>query len=150
MSTELDSTLEARGTFSCPICGYDKPHAHSKAETAAYREDQIRNDGWTSAAKHPSESGWYLCMGVNIDRKQRYEDAQLSWFLWVREGAARGIATNIPEVLYFEKSMQRWSLRNALGNACISGAENRWLVVAQPRYWRVVPVTGTANNRTQP
>lgn len=137
---------EATGTFACPICGYDKPHPHSEAEQAAYREDQMRgNDGWTSNAKRrPAKRGWYLCRDVEVPFKRPgFDDwnprsSQLSWFLWVRDGASCG--DKVPEVLHFDGT--RWSLRNLLGNAAVSGAESRYEVEACPRYWREVPALG--------
>lgn len=131
------------GTFACPICGYDKPHGHSEEVQAAYRDDQIRNDGWTSTIKRtPAESGWYLCADVEVPYNG---DHQLSWFLWVRQGAARG--EKVPEVLYWDAMYQSWTLRNLLGNATVSGEESRHRVYAAPRYWRdVPPVTPNARN----
>jgi hypothetical protein len=148
---------KALGTFACPICGVAVPHGHPDAVVAAYRSDQIRNDGWTSAIKaQPKESGWYLCLVVEIDPKQRGEPrkmfehapqwSQLSWFLWVRLGAARGPSpvAGIPEVLFWDSLYRRWSLRNLLGNAVASGDEARWTVEAQPRLWREVPAVKTS------
>ena len=123
------------GTFSCPICGYDQPHSHSDEEQAAYRDDQIRNDGWISAIKQtPAKSGWYLCADIEVPCNG---DHQLSWFLWVRQGAARG--EKVPEVLYWDKMYNNWSLRNLLGNATESGKDLRRNIYAIPRYWRDVP-----------
>ena len=139
---------ELRGTFSCPICGYDKPHAHSDEQTAAYHEDQIhRDDGWINAAhQDPERSGWYLCSGVQIDPEQfgKPEDfwdrndrrSQLSWLIWVRNGASYG---DIPEVLFFERTSGGWQLRNLLGDAVVSGADCRYAVHAKPKYWRELP-----------
>lgn len=147
---------EAEGTFACPICGYDKPHHHSDKQVAAYREDQARNDGWTSAQhRNPKKSGWYLCLGVEIDLHQYSEPkgfwghhprwSQLSWLKWVREAGARQGADSeheVQEVLYFDALGQRgWYLRNWLGNAVPSGAESRFSVGAQPKYWRDLPAS---------
>jgi hypothetical protein len=147
---------ELKGTFACPICGLDKPHAHSEAEQKGYREDQIRNDGWTSTAKRrPSESGWYLCMDVEVPREQygQYDDSpnarQLSWFLWVRSATVNPIQEkSVPEVLHFDRVTQRWTLRNCLGDATPSGREMRVEVSAKPRYWRSVPPLGSAEIKT--
>lgn len=146
-----------QGTFACPICGHDKPHPHSDEEIAAYRDNQMRgDDGWTSCVLgKPTKSGWYLCLGIKVplDQKQAPKDvwdnskpqwSQLSWFLWVREGAARDMETRVPEVLYYDHLLQRWSLRNLLGNAVPSGEESRWAVIAYPKYWRSVPALGQA------
>jgi hypothetical protein len=143
---------EMRGTYDCPICGIDYPHHHPDEKVLAYREDQIhRNDGWTSTAHHqPKERGWYLCLGVEIDpdqygKKKDFWDHhplwhQLSWFLWVRSGANAGHNNDeIPEVLYYDQTYSRWSLRNLLGNATRSGAESRKTVFAKPKYWRELP-----------
>lgn len=135
------------GTFACPICGRDTPHPHTKKVQDAYLEDQLRNDGWTSTAKRlPKESGWYLCLGVVVPRGQygTSSDSQLDWFLWVRDGGARDVETKVPEVLYFNHTEGSWRLRNLLGNATLSGAENRWRVQADPRYWRDIPALGDA------
>ncbi len=136
----MSEEFEARGTFACPICGVPHPHAHSEQTQIAYREDQIRSDGWISTAKiRPTEAGWYLCMGIVIPRVQNWMDEhQLDWFLWVREAVARGDGELIPEVLYFD-GQGSWSLRNMLGNAVYSGAENRRQVFADVKYWRPVP-----------
>jgi hypothetical protein len=147
---------EAIGTFACPICGYDKPHSHDDAVVAAYREDQIRNDGWISAIKQlPTKSGWFLCLGIEVAADQRGKPAhfddyrpqwsQLSWFKWVREGAARDVEARVPEVLYWDHIYSTWSLRNLLGNAVPSGEDVRWRVLASPRYWRDVPPLGSAH-----
>lgn len=148
LSEGLGAGAEANGTFACPICGHAEPHGHPGDVIAAYRDDQVRGDGWTSTIKaRPKRSGWYLCREVTIPRQQNQDEStlqpQLSWFLWVREGAARDIETAVPEVLYYEALDQRWSLRNLLGNATISGAERRYRVYASPRYWREVPSLGT-------
>jgi hypothetical protein len=79
---------------------------------------------------------WYLCSDVEIPQPDG--DSQLSWFLWVREGAAQG-NNRIQEVLHFDALWRHWSLRNLLGNATVSGAENRHEVRAMPRYWRDPP-----------
>ena len=139
-----------QGTFSCPICGHDKPHGHYEETIAAYREDQMRSDGWTStAARRPKRDGWYLCMGVTIplDQAGTPTDSQLHWFHWVREGAARTRETEVPEVLYFASSFG-WSLRNLLGNASYSGDESRWRVQADAKYWREVPPLGIGADRS--
>ena len=94
---KLDDDLN--GTFACPICGLDKPHHHPDEQVAAYREDQVRRDGWTSVAhRQPKESGWYLCLGIEVDPDQygKKKDfwtpnerwSQLSWFRWVRNAGA--------------------------------------------------------------
>src|SRR5690242_21053165 len=117
------------GTFACPICGQDTPHGHPNEVVVAYRADQIRNDGWTSTIKaQPTESGWYLCRDVDVPSTQNLNDSQLGWFLWVRDGKAQG--QQIPEVLHYCRMRQRWTLRNLLGNASISGRESRWEVEA--------------------
>jgi hypothetical protein len=134
-SAQSDSTAGLGGTFSCPICGYDKPHGHSEEVQAAYRDDQIRNDGWISTSKRtPTKSGWYLCADVEVKSNG---ESQLAWFLWVRQGAARG--EKVPEVLYWDMQYHSWSLRNLLGNSRVSGAEGRHCVYATPRLWRDVP-----------
>lgn len=134
------------GTFACPICGDDTPHGHSEDVQTAYREDQIRNDGWTSAIKRkPEKSGWYLCSGIEVpfNPKKRSDgwmgqrSAQLSWFLWVR--GAMNFWGAPPEVLYWDDVMQQWYLRNCLGNASVSGAESRYRVHATVKYWREIP-----------
>lgn len=142
-STERDVV----GTYTCPICGLDKPHHHPDEQVLAYREDQIRRDGWTSAAhRQPKESGWYLCFGVEVNPDQygKKKDfwtanerwSQLSWFIWVREAGSHGVAEcEIPEVLYFDRN-SGWKLRTFLGNAIVSGAESRFPVYAKPKYWR--------------
>jgi rubrerythrin len=33
---------QLEGTFSCPICGYDRPHQHSPEEVVAYRAFQAQ------------------------------------------------------------------------------------------------------------
>lgn len=147
LSDQLGAGAGAKGTFACPICGVGEPHGHPDDVIAAYRYDQVRNDGWTSTIKAlPKHSGWYLCREVTIPRKQNQDasvlNPQLSWFLWVRDGAARDIETAVPEVLHYEALDQRWSLRNLLGNATMSGAESRYRVYASPRYWREVPEIG--------
>jgi len=148
---------EAQGTFACPICGVESPHSHSEATQAAYREEQIsgrfygEGDGWIRTELHrPKERGWYLCLGVEIDADQfgkpkdiweRHDRwSQLSWFKWVRQGGARGhLESDIPEVLYYDPFYGGWQLRNLLGNAVYSGAENRHRVQAEPKYWRELP-----------
>lgn len=52
---EVGQDSEARGTFACPICGWDKPHTHTKREIELH-------------AKHPN-GGWQcgLCGGRNDD-----------------------------------------------------------------------------------
>lgn len=135
-----------QGTVVCPICGYDRPHAHTADEQQAWREDQMRNDGWCSSLLAlPSESGWYLCMGVEVIRRK--DDSQHSWFLWVRDfmTGVSGVRNqdHVPEVLYYSRTEHSWLLRNALGNATYSGAENRRPVTATARLWRVVPAIGS-------
>lgn len=141
---------ESRGTFACPICGLDTPHYHSEEQVAAYREDTIRHDDWVSAAhRNPKESGWYLCLGVEVDPSQYGEPksfmgnerwSQLSWLLWVRFGGNNGSRPEeIPEVLWYGLRDGRWRLRNLLGNAVRSGAESRFAVRACPKYWRALP-----------
>jgi len=148
---------ELRGTFACPICGYDKPHAHSDAEQKAYHEEQLRSqwpstDGWKrTIIKKPPIPGWYLCRGIEIPGDQYGEKkdfwdrhpmfSQLAWFIWCREGGQHGDAGNdIPEVLYFESLPNaRFVLRNLLGDAVPDGHENRRRVIAYPKYWRELP-----------
>ena len=153
---------ELHGSSVCPICGVDRPHWHSDEQTAAYREDQVHGgDGWTSVAlRQPKEWGFYLCLDVRIDPDQygKPKDfwqgherwSQLSWFLWVRDGGKMGrTERDIPEVLFYDNIQGNWQLRNLLGNAAVSGAESRHPVIANPRYWRPLPVarksTGSAN-----
>lgn len=63
-----------QGTFACPICGVDTPHAHREDEQRGYWEDQIRRDGWNSfATRTPKESGWYLCNGITVPPDQQRE-----------------------------------------------------------------------------
>jgi hypothetical protein len=150
-----EKTEELRGTFACPICGYDKPHAHSEEEQKAYHEEQLRGqfpstDGWNrTAIKKPTMPGWYLCRGIEIPPdqygvkkdfwtpNQRY--SQLSWFLWCRKAGQNGcFGDEVPEVLYFSRESV-FSLRNFLGDAVPSGHENRRRVVAYPKYWREIP-----------
>lgn len=147
---ESDETI--KGTFACPICGLDRPHHHPEAQVVAYREDQIRADGWISTAhRQPEGRGWYLCKDIEIDPEQygpiRDQDddwsyqnprwSQLSWFLWVRDGGEVG--DHPPDVLFYDRSCRNWRLRNLLGNAVRSGAESRFAVFAQPKYWRELP-----------
>lgn len=147
---ELDAP---QGTFACPICGVAKPHHHPDKQVAAYRDDQIRGDGWTSYDhKSPSKDGWYLCVGIEVGQDQygskdehgfqaRERWAVLSWFKWVRDAAARHQPeTEVPEVAYFYSEYGRpvWHLRNFLGNAVPSGAESRWPVQVRPKFWRAV------------
>ena len=146
---------EAQGTFACPICGHDKPHHHPDEQVAAYREDQERDDGWTSPVhRQPKEDGWYLCAGVEVDADQfggpqdgylaEHRWRQLSWLKWVREAGARqgpGWEHEVQEVLYYSRRGQSgWYLRNWLGNAVPSGEESRFPVRAQPKHWRELPV----------
>ena len=129
------------GTFACPICGHDRPHAHTEAEKHGYWEDQVRADGWTSTDKQrPKERGWYLCLGVEFPKEAcGFRRDQLSWFKWVRDAMCRGQRdAEIPEVLYFDQ-FDGWSLRNALGDAHYDGSEGRHRVVVYPRYWREIP-----------
>lgn len=143
---------EAQGTFACPICGYDEPHAHSEAEQQAYRDDQIRNDGWRSALiKRPTESGWHLCIGVEVAHIK--DDSQRHWFLWVRD-FMMGVSgcwkqEQVPEVLYYSKSDDAWMLRNALGNATSSGKEMRRPVEARVKLWREIPSIGKSTSPTK-
>jgi hypothetical protein len=151
---------EPTGTFECPICRIDHPHAHTDAQEKAYREEQLRGqfqhgseskDGWNRIElKQPKERGWYLCRGIEIPADQfgKPKDiwdhhprwSQLSWFNWVRSGGMRGWSENeIPEVLFFDPIYGGWQLRNLLGNAVVSGAESRHRVTAYPKYWRELP-----------
>ena len=143
------------GTFACPICGYDKPHHHPEEQVEAYRADAVRDDGWTTTqARNPKESGWYLCSGIEVDLEQFGEPSgfydhhpkwsQLHWLKWVRQAGNAGLYNerDIPEVLYFDKRQDHfggWRLRNFLGNAVASGAESRFPVHAQPKFWRPIP-----------
>ena len=150
---------EARGTFACPICGYDKPHHHPDNQVAAYREDQMRNDGWISTThRNPRESGWYLCLGVDVPADQYGTSrgigdnprwSQLSWFKWVRDAAVHAAGAHyvseaeLQEVLFFDDrpgaAVRGWRLRNFLGDATPSGVETRRAVWAQPTFWRELP-----------
>lgn len=148
--------MEPQGTFDCPICGVGTPHPHSEEQQAAYREEQLAGrfpakDGWhRTILIVPKQHGWYLCREIEIPRDQygplgndifnlNPRAAQLSWFLWVREGGER-YDKNIPEVLHFEPT-RGWRLRNLLGDAVRSGAESRREVAATPKYWREFPST---------
>lgn len=138
----MSETNELKASSKCPICGVDTPHYHSPEQAEAYRSDQMRDDGWTSTAhKVPTKRGWYLCLGVEIDTDQAQPHLrhQISWFLWVRDGAARDFASKIPEALYFDQMEGGWRLRNLLGNAHESGRENRHPVFAKVQYWREIP-----------
>ena len=139
-----------RGTFACPICGVDTPHGHSQKEIDAYQADMRAQDGWTSTAcRQPKESGWYLCVDIEVPQNQYGEKndfwhshpkwSQLWWFKWVREIGARGQEDNVPEVLYWDRTYNGWQLRNYLGDAVPSGEESRYRVIALPKYWRELP-----------
>lgn len=148
---------KAKGTFACPICGHDKPHHHPDKQVAAYREDQVRNDGWISTAhRQPNKGGWYLCLGVEVpnDYGKNPDDGFLahqrwsviSWLNWVRNGGAicgryTTTESEIQEVLFYDHDgvFRGWRLRNLLGNAVPSGAESRFAVYAKPKYWRELP-----------
>lgn len=96
-----------------------------------------REDGWRSVAdRQPDDSGWYLCHNVEV--ASRPENPQHCWFIWVRDFMTRDTKP-IPEVLFYYRSTKSCYLRNALGNAVVSGRESRTPVVAQPTYWRKVP-----------
>ena len=146
-------TDEPEGTYACPICGLDRPHYHPDEQVAAYREDQVRSDGWTSTAHRlPKKRGFYLCLGVEVDPNQfgtkkdfwtpNARWSQLAWFKWVRDGGANYIPERqIQEVLYLEDNYGQpyWRLRNLLGNAVPSGVESRFAVRASPKFWRNLP-----------
>jgi hypothetical protein len=67
-----------RETFDCPICGFDEPHGHDEDVIAAWRADQIRADGWTSAiVRLPQKDGDYLGYGHKVPMGVVRENAEL-------------------------------------------------------------------------
>jgi len=155
MEQSHKQTEELVGTFTCPICGHDQPHAHSDIQQKAYHEEQLRAgwpavDGWNRTdVQTPTGAGWYLCRGIEVPQEQYGKakdfwhpnemESQLSWFKWVRTGGCNSHTSDeIGEVLYFDPNFG-FMLRNLLGNAVRSGDESRRRVIACPKYWRELP-----------
>lgn len=132
------------GTFNCPICGYDKPHGHESVVVAAYHDDQVRNDGWTSViVSRPKKRGLYLCRGHKLIAPKANED-----FYNVGYNGYQRIHENggyEAEVLEFSND-GHFCLLHYSGNALPSGEEGRHPVYVEPSHWMVLPPFGVSND----
>lgn len=131
---------EVVGTYACPICGYDKPHGHEENVIAAYRADQIRNDGWFSVVvNQPKSSGLYLVRGHHLKRPKN-DPFNISYLEYQRRGESRGY---LAEVVHYDHILHRFYLLHFAGNAQHDGHEGRHAVYISPTQWREIPPFNT-------
>jgi hypothetical protein len=141
----MDDTTELRGTFACPICGQESPHHHSDEQVAAYRDDQVRRDGWTSAVvRLPRDrvGGFYLIRGHHIKvPKDDYSNVSYNVYQRVTEGPGYPA-----EVAQWDESHQSFALLHWAGNARLDGSEGRSPVFVTPTHWRDLPAFGVPSD----
>lgn len=133
------SDQEPVGTFACPICGHDKPHAHTVEAASAYNDDQIRNDGWTSSAcRMPKEKGFYLIKDftfLNVD-SARYSYVKLLAG-WRRPCPSLGMAPEVAEYGHIHEPDYFRLLYHPIANDRV---EQSYLpVLVHPKFWRPLP-----------
>jgi hypothetical protein len=136
----MTDTTEALGTFACPICGQETPHHHPPQQVAAYQDDLVRNDGWTSMAhKMPRPVGWsgfYLIRGHRLDVPQP-DYNNVSYNVYQRRDERDGYPAEVAEWDGSKFMLLHWS-----GNARIDGTEGRSPVFVNPTHWREIPPFG--------
>ena len=139
----------AIGTFACPICGQDTPHHHSARQAAAYRDDQIRNDGWISVA-HRMPRDDELWESVSTGTRHRLflvrghklevpdpDHHNVSYNAYQRYREMNGYEA---EVVEYDRDRQSFCLLHWSGNARPDGKEGRSPVFVTPTHWRLIPV----------
>lgn len=133
---------EPYGTTACPICGYDQPHGHTKEEQKAYRDDQLRADGWISTAKQkPKQAGAYLCYGHSFKPGKHDHDMFENKLREDKFLAMSRHETFYPEVLFYEYDgsiASHFRLMILPIVSTRSGGYRRELIV-QPTFWREIP-----------
>jgi hypothetical protein len=126
------------GTYDCPICGHDQPHGHTDEAVAAYHDDQIRNDGWTSrVVRMPDKSGYYLIkdFAISFDTESpRYANA-VHLAKWRRPTWG-----NAPEVAEWSPGIHSYYFTLLYHPQANDRFELSFLpVLVAPKFWRPLP-----------
>lgn len=139
------ATSAALGTFACPICGVDNPHHHPDEQVAAYRDDQVRRDGWISVLHRlPREyfPKFYLIRGHRIE-VPKDDWSNVSYNAFQRRSEGPGYPAEVAE---WDLARRSFLLLHWSGNARRSGEEGRSPVYVRPTHWRGTPEFGTPND----
>lgn len=144
-AAEMTDTTVSRGTFACPICGQDTPHHHPTHVVAAYRDDQVRRDGWISTlVRLPKEmiGKFYLCRGHKIvpppQDENEWRFREIHGMLWQRRTGHLMDA----EVLQWDEGAQSFLLAQWTGSGNLDGRDTRAPVYVTPTHWRELPAFG--------